>query len=88
MDNHNVVAGDPFAYAGQKRQADLEHIGEVARRTHTDLLRAIREEKARLGRQMTDSELDKFAREYHAEEYRQDLRRLMAMGAEESDQDE
>jgi len=88
LDNHNVAAGDPFAYAGQKRQADLEHIGEVVRRTHTDLLRAIREEQARLGRQMTDSELDKFAREYHAEEYRQDLRRIVAMGAEESDQDE
>jgi DNA-directed RNA polymerase specialized sigma subunit len=88
LDNSNLAAGDPFAYAGQKRQADLEHISEVVRRTHTDLLRAIREEQARLGRHMTDSELDKFAREYHAEEYRQDLRRLMAMGAEKSDQDE
>jgi hypothetical protein len=37
---------------------------------------------------MTDSELDKFAREYHAEDYRQDLRRIMAMGVEEPDQDE
>ncbi|MDQ3911061.1 MAG: hypothetical protein M3305_04685 [Actinomycetota bacterium] len=88
MDNRNLAAGDPFAYAGQKRQADLEHIGEVVRRTHAELLTAIREEQTRLGRDMTDSELDRFAREYHAEEYRRDLRRIMAMGVEEPDEDE
>ena len=85
MDNNNLAAGDPFAYAGQKRHEDLEHIGEIVRRTHTDLLTAIREEQARIGRHMTDSELDKFAREYYADEYRQDLRRIMAMGVEEPD---
>ena len=83
MDNNGLAAGDPFAYAGQKRHEDLEHIGEVVRRTHTDLLTAIREEQARIGRHMTDSELDKFAREYYADEYRRDLRRIIAMGAEE-----
>ena len=83
MDNNNLAAGDPFAYAGQKRHEDLEHIGEVVRRTHTDLLTAIREEQARIGRHMTDSELDKFAREYYADEYRRDLRRIIAMGSEE-----
>ena len=83
MDNNNLAAGDPFAYAGQKMHKDLEHIGEVVRRTHTDLLTAIREEQARIGRHMTDSELDKFAREYYAEEYRRDLRRITAMGTEE-----
>jgi hypothetical protein len=88
VDNNNLAAGDPFAYAGQKRHDDLEHIGEVVRRTHTDLLTAIREEQARLGRHMTDSELDRFAREYYADEYRQDLRRIMAMGAKESDEEE
>jgi hypothetical protein len=36
-----------------------------------------------LGRHMTDSELNEFARRYYAEEYRQDLRRAMAMGVEE-----
>jgi len=87
VDNNNLAAGDPFTYAGQKRHDDLEHIGEVVRRTHTDLLTAIREEQARLGRHMTDSELDRFAREYYADEYRQDLRRIMAVGAEESDED-
>ena len=83
MDNIGLAAGDPFAYAGQKRHEDLEHIGEVVRRTHTDLLTAIREEQARIGRHMTDSELDKFAREYYADEYRRDLRRIIAMGTEE-----
>ena len=88
MDNNNLAAGDPFAYAGQKRHEDLEHIGEVVRRTHTDLLTAIREEQARLGRHMTDSELDRFAREYYADEYRRDLRRIMAIGVEEPDEEE
>jgi hypothetical protein len=50
MDNNNLAAGDPFAYAGQKRHEDLEHISDVVRRTHTDLLTAIREEQERLGR--------------------------------------
>jgi hypothetical protein len=83
VDNNNLAAGDPFAYAGQKRHEDLEHIGEVVRRAHTDLLTAIREEQARIGRHMTDSELDKFAREHYADEYRRDLRRIIAMGIEE-----
>ena len=88
MDNSNLAAGDPFVYAAQKRQAELEQIGEVVSRTHADLLSAIREEQARLGRHMTDSELDKFAREYHAEDYRRDLRRIMAMGFEVLDEHE
>ena len=83
MDNNNLAAGDPFAHAGRTRHDDLEHIGEVVRRTHTDLLTAIREEQARIGRHMTDSELDKFAREYYAGEYRRDLRRIMAMETQE-----
>jgi hypothetical protein len=83
-----LAAGDPFVYAAQKRQAELERIGEVVSRTHAELLSAIREEQARLGRRMTDSELDKFAREYHAEEYRRDLRRIMAIGFEEPDEHE
>jgi hypothetical protein len=88
VDDFRVAAGDPFAYAGQKKQEDLEHIGEVVRRTHTDLLTAIREEQARIGRHMTDSELDAFARRYYAKEYSQDLRRIMAMGVEELDEEE
>jgi hypothetical protein len=88
LDDSNLAAGDSFVYAAQERQAELEHIGEVVSRTHADLLSAIRKEQARLGRQMTESELDTFAREYHAEDYRQDLRRIMAMGVEEPDEDE
>ncbi len=87
MDDYKVAAGDPFAYAAQKRRKDFEHIGEIVRRTHTDLLTAIREEQARVGRHMTDFELDEFARRYYADEYRQDLRRIMAMGVEEADEE-
>ena len=88
MNSYRVAAGDPFAYAGQKRHEDFEHIGEVVKRTHTDLLTAIREEQARIGRHMTDSELDEFARRYYADEYRQELRRIMTMGMGERDEEE
>lgn len=88
MDNGNLAAGDPFAYAGQKRHDDFEHISEVVRRTHTDLLTAIREEQAHLGRHMTDTELETFARKYYAEEYRQDLRKIMAKGDEEPSEED
>jgi hypothetical protein len=87
LDDYRMAAGDPFAYAGQKKQEDFEHIGEVVRRTHTDLLTAIREEQARIGRHMTDSELDVFVRRYYAHEYRQGLRRITAMGVEEPDEE-
>jgi hypothetical protein len=88
VDDYRVAAGDPFAYAGQKKQEDLEHIGEVVRRTHTDLLTAIREEQARIGRHMTDSELDEFVRRYYADEYRKDLHTIMARGVEELGEEE
>lgn len=78
MNDSSVAAGDPFAHAGQKRHGGFEHIGEAVRRTHTDLLTAIREEQAHLGRPMTDSELDTFARRFYAEQYREDVRRAMA----------
>ncbi len=85
MDDYRVAAGDPFVAAGQR--SGMERIDEVVRRTYPDLLTAIREEQARIGRHMTDSELDEFARRYYADEYRQDLRRIMAMG-EASDEEE
>jgi hypothetical protein len=88
VDDYRLAAGDPFAYAGQKKQEDLEHIGEVVRRTHTDLLTAIREEQARIGRHMTDSELDEFARRYYADEYRQELGKIMAMDVEEQNEED
>jgi hypothetical protein len=89
MDNNSVAAGDPFAHAGyKKRHQDLERIDGVVRCTYPELLAAMREEEAKLRRHMTDSELDTFARRVFAEEYSQDLRRIMALGVEEPDADE
>jgi hypothetical protein len=81
LDNHRVAAGDPFVAAG--RSTSLESIQEIVRRTYPELVEAIRDEETRLGRPMTMGEIDAFARGYHAEEYRLDVRRIMAMGAEE-----
>jgi hypothetical protein len=86
VDDYRLAAGDPFVAAG--RRSGMEHIDEVVRRTYPDLLTAIREEQVLLGRHMTDSDLDEFARRYYADEYRQDLRRSMAMGVEEPDEEE
>jgi hypothetical protein len=86
VDDYRVAAGDPFVAAG--RRSGMERIDEVVRRTYPDLLTAIREEQARIGRHLTDSELDKFARRYYADEYRQDLRRIMAMRVEEPGEEE
>ena len=58
------------------------------RRTYPKLLAEMDKEQVKLGRHMTNSELDTFARRFYAEEYRQDLRRIMAMGVEEPDADE
>ena len=88
MDNNSVAAGDPFAYAGHKKYQDLERVDGVVRRTYPELLEAMREEQVKLGRHRTNSEVDTFARRFYAEEYRQDLRRIMAMGVEEPDADE
>jgi hypothetical protein len=86
--NNNVVAGGPFAHAGRRKQQGLEHIDGVVRRTYPELLAAMRDEQVKLGRHMTNSELDTFTRRFYAEEYRQNLRRIMAMGVEEPDKDE
>jgi hypothetical protein len=90
MYNNSAAAGDPFAHAGRKkRYKDLEGVDTVVRRMSPELLAAMHEEEeVRLGRHMTNSELDTFARRFYAEEYRQDLRRIMAMGVEEPVVDE
>jgi hypothetical protein len=88
MDNNSVAAGDPFTYAGHKKYQGLERIDGVVRRTYPELLAAMHKEQVKLGRHMTNSELDTFARRFYAEEYRQDLRRIMAMGVEEPNVDE
>ena len=86
MDDHRVAAGDPFVAAG--RSSSLEGIQEIVRRTCPQLIGAIRGEETRLGRAMTMGEIDAFARGYHAEEYRLEVRRLMAWGVEEPYEEE
>ena len=66
----------------------MESIQEIVRRTYPDLIEALRDEETRLGRPMTMNEIDAFARGYHAEEYLIDVRRLMAWGVEEPDEEE
>jgi hypothetical protein len=69
------------------RSSSLESIREIVRRTYPELIEAIRDEETRLGRPMSMGEIDAFARGYHAEEYRLDLRRLMTWGVEEPDEE-
>ena len=88
VDNNSVAAGDPFAYAGHKKYQGLERVDGVVRSTYPELLAAMHQEQVKIGRHMTNSELDTFARRFYAEEYRQNLRRIMAMGVEEPDADE
>jgi len=86
VDDHRVAAGDPFVAAG--RSSSLESIREIVRRSYPELIEAIRDEETRLDRPMSVDEIDAFARGYHAEEYRLDLRRLMTWGIEEPDEEE
>jgi hypothetical protein len=74
VDNFGVAAGDPFFAAG--RRSELEHIGKVVRRTYPELMAAVREEEARLGRPMLPSEAEEHARAFFAPQYRKDLRAI------------
>ncbi len=85
MDDYRLAAGDPFVAAG--RSSSLESIKEIVRRAYPELIEAIRDEETQLDRPMTMREIDAFARGYHAEEYRLDLRRLMSWGVEEPHED-
>ena len=67
----------------QEELPDLVGVDAVVRRTYPELLAAMREEEVKLGRHMTNSELDTFARRFYAEEYRQDLRRGISSGLED-----
>jgi hypothetical protein len=76
-----------------RRKGELEHIGKIIPRTDSGILQAqymeaLRTEERKMGRQLLPSELDRFAREYHAPEYGAELRRLMALGVEEPDEEE
>src|SRR5918994_7884271 len=72
VDNFGVASGDPFFAAGRRSQ--LEHVAKVVRRTYPELMAAVREEEARLGRPMLPSEAEEHSRAFFAPHYREDLR--------------
>jgi hypothetical protein len=84
---------DNASLARMRRRGELEHVGKVVPRTDSGILyaqymEALRAEERRMGRQLLPSELDRFAREYHGPEYGAEVRKLMALGFEESDENE
>jgi hypothetical protein len=79
VNDYRVAAG---------RSSSLESTKEIVRRSYPELIDAIRDKEMRLRRPMTMGENDAFARGYHAEEYRLEVRRLMAWGVEEPYEEE
>ena len=84
---------DNSSLARKRRRGELEHVSRVVPRTdsgilYTQYMEALRAEERKMGRQLLPSELDRFAREYHAPEYGAEVRTLLALGAEEPDEDE
>ena len=86
---------DNSSLARMRRKGELERVGKVVPRTDSGILyaqymEALRAEERKVGRHLLPSELDRFAREYHAPEYGAEVRRLMALGlgVEEPDEDE
>jgi hypothetical protein len=71
------VDGDPFFAASQ-----------AARSPHDACVEAIHAEEERLGRKMTHREMEAFAVGFFADEYKADLRRIAALGAEELEHEE
>jgi hypothetical protein len=76
-----------------RRRGELEHVGKIVPRTDSSILQAqymeaLRTEERKMGRRLLPSELDRFAREYHAPEYGAEVRRLMVLGVEEPDEEE
>lgn len=69
-----TLAGDPFAYVGERRQLRRE------RRTEAELVEAIREDEQKLGRPMTHGERGGFARGFFGPEYVAEIRLLAAEG--------
>jgi hypothetical protein len=75
-----------------RRKGEFEDVGKVVPRTDSGILyaqymEALKAEERKIGRQLLPSELDRFAREYHAPEYGAEVRRLVALGVEEPDED-
>lgn len=84
---------DDASVARMRRRGELEHVGRIVPRTDSGILyaqymEAVRDEERKISRQLLPSELDRFAREYHAPEYGAEVRRLMALGVEEPNEDE
>ena len=83
MDDRSVDprtrAGDPFAYAAARKTSP---------RTEDELVEAVAEEEARRGYPLTPRERDGFARCFFVTEYRAEVRRLMALGVAEPDEDD
>lgn len=84
---------DDASLAKMRRRGGLEHVGKIVPRTDSGILyaqymEALRDEERKMGRSLLPSELDRFAREYHAPEYGAEVRRLLALGIEEPDEDE
>jgi hypothetical protein len=76
-----------------RRRGELEHVGKIVPRTDSGIFYAqymevLRTEERKMGRRLLPSELDRFAREYHAPEYGAEVRRLMVLGVEEPDEEE
>jgi hypothetical protein len=68
-------AGDPFVHAGEERRQLRRE-----RRTEQELIEAIREDEARLGRSMTPGERLGFAKGFFGVEYVAEVRLLAAEG--------
>ena len=84
---------DDASVARMRRRGELEHVGEVVPRTDSGILyaqymEALKNEGQEMGRPLLPSELDRFAREYHAPEYGAEVRRLMALGVAEPGEEE
>ena len=84
---------DNSSLARMRRRGELEHVSKVLPRTdsgilHAQYMEALRDKERRMGRPLLPSELDRFAREYYAPEYGAEVRRLTALGVEESDENE
>jgi hypothetical protein len=84
---------DNVSLARMRRRGELEHVGKVVPRTDSGILyaqymEALRTEERKIGRHLLPSELDRFAREYHAPEYGAEISWLMTLGVEETDEDE
>jgi hypothetical protein len=84
---------DNSSLARMRRRGELEHVSKVVPRTDSGILyaqymEALRAEERKMGRALLPSELERFAREYHAPEYGVEVRRLMALGVKEPDEDE